>query len=219
MKQAFFLAILLLVAFGCELRLPAKCELEIRIPDDVPQVGMLLDSVYDEDQKHRDQIAEIHTKYGRNSDELKNVGKAMKIADACNLAIVSQILDHHGWLGPDAIGDKANATLFLVIQHAPQETQENYLPMMRKAVNEGKAVAADLALLEDRVSIGRDEMQIYGSQIGTDPKTGEHYLLPLQEPEKVNERRAQVGLGPIEEYLAHWGLEWNVEEYKKTLEN
>ena len=40
--------------------------------------------------------------------------------------------------------------------------------MMRKAVKEGLARATSLALLEDRVALGKGELQIYGSQIGTD---------------------------------------------------
>ena len=50
--------------------------------------------------------------------------------------------------------------------------------------------------------------QIYGSQIvrGED---GEWKLYPVQDPETINERRAAMGLRPIEEYLANWDLEFD----------
>lgn len=34
------------------------------------------------------------------------------------------------------------------------------------------------------------------------------------EPEKVNERRAEVGLGPIEEYTLRFGMTWDLEKHK-----
>jgi hypothetical protein len=37
------------------------------------------------------------------------------------------------------------------------------------------------------------------------------------EPEKVNKRRLEVGLGSIEEYLKNWDIEWNSMEYLKVL--
>ena len=89
--------------------------------------------------------------------------------------------------------------------------------MMREAVKAGKASSRSMALLEDRVGLGKGELQVYGSQIGTDQETGKMYVLPLLDPDKVNERRAEVGLGPIEEYISNWDLEWDVEEYKKNL--
>src|SRR5436190_12861202 len=50
--------------------------------------------------------------------------------DSTNLAKVSSIIDKHGWLGKSQIGNRANYTLWLVIQHADLKTQEKYLPLM-----------------------------------------------------------------------------------------
>jgi hypothetical protein len=64
-------------------------------------------------------------------------------------------LDKYGWLGADVVGGQGNSTLFLVIQHSDQATQEKYLPMMREAVKNGKAQGSSLALLEDRAALGQ----------------------------------------------------------------
>jgi hypothetical protein len=120
-------------------------------------------------------------------------------------------------LGVDSIGIQGNMTLFLVIQHSNLITQEKYLPMMREAVKKGNAVGSSLALLEDRVALGLGKKQIYGSQIGRDPATGNWYVLPLEDPDNVNSRRKQVGLPDIEDYLRNWGLKWDVESYKKEV--
>jgi hypothetical protein len=43
------------------------------------------------------------------------------------------ILQKYGWLGHEEIGDQANTTLFMVIQHSDQVAQEKYLPMLRSS--------------------------------------------------------------------------------------
>ncbi len=181
---------------------------------DKPLVA-ILDTIFKEDQKYRQQIKGIEEKYGWESDEMKDHWKIINEKDSINLIKVKKILDERGWLGADVIGNQGNSTLFLVIQHADIETQEKYLPMMREAVSKGNAEASSLALLEDRVALRKGERQIYGSQVGRDQETGEHYVLPLIDPENVDQRRAEVGLGPIQDYISIWGMTWDVEEYKK----
>jgi len=183
---------------------------------DKPLVA-ILDTIYQEDQKYRQQIKGIEEKYGSNSKKVKAHWKIIMKKDHLNLIKIQKILDERGWLGPDIVGDQGNMTLFLVIQHADLEIQEKYLPMMREAVSKGNAKAYDLALLEDRVALRKGGKQIYGSQIGMNQKTGEFYVLPLVDPDNVNKRRSEVGLGSIQDYISMWEMTWNVEEYKKKL--
>ena len=177
----------------------------------------VLDTVYIEDQKYRQQLYGIEKKYGLESEEVKEHWKVINNRDSINLIKVKKILDEHGWLGVDIVGDQGNRTLFLVIQHADIKTQEQYLPMMREAAKNGNAISSDLALLEDRVALRNGEKQIYGSQIGRDQTTGEYYVLPLIDPDNVDIRRAEVGLGLIKDYVSRWEIIWNVEEYKNKL--
>lgn len=176
-----------------------------------------LDSIFIEDQTYRKQIDGIEEKYGLESKEIKEHWKIINEKDSINLIKVKSILDKYGWVGADVVGEQGNSTLFLVIQHSDQATQEKYLPMMREAVKNGKARGRSLALLEDRVALGQGKRQIYGSQIGRDPETQIRYVLPLEDPDNVDKRRAEVGLGPLSEYVNHWQIEWDVEQYKKDL--
>jgi hypothetical protein len=183
---------------------------------DKPLVA-LLDSIFDEDQGLRRQIDEVEERFGRDSPEMQDHWQRIAEKDSFNLIAVRRILDERGWLGPDVVGGKGNQTLFLVIQHSDQATQETYLPMMREAVAKGNAQASSLALLEDRVALGRGERQTYGSQIGYDEETGASFLLPLEDPDHVDARRAAMGLGPLSDYMARFGLGWDVEAYKREL--
>ncbi|MCB0428968.1 MAG: hypothetical protein H6585_03450 [Flavobacteriales bacterium] len=183
---------------------------------DKPLVAML-DTIYMEDQQHRLKLDGIEAKYGLNSSEEKAVWDTINTMDSINLIRVRKILDEHGWLGPNVIGQQGNMTLFLVIQHADPETRDKYLPMMRDAVKQGNANANHLALLEDRSALDKGNKQIYGSQITIDPETGEPFVSPLIDPDNVDHRRAEVGLGPLQDYISHWGLTWNADAYKKKL--
>ena len=148
---------------------------------------------------------------------MKDHWKIIQEKDSINLIAVSSILDQYGWLGSEVVGQQGNSALFLVIQHADINTQQKYLPMMREAVKSGKARGSNLALLEDRVALRQGKKQIYGSQIGRDPITNLYFVSPLEDPDNVDKRRAEVGLGPLADYVSKWNIQWDVEQYKKDL--
>lgn len=177
----------------------------------------LLEKIYHDDQAGRLQLDEIEKKYGWDSKEVRATWKVINEKDSINLIKVKGILDTYGWLGINEVGRQGNSTLFLVIQHSNQATQEKYLPMMREAVKNGKAQGSSLALLEDRVAMGQGKRQLYGSQIGRDMQTQTYYVSPLEDPDNVDKRRAEVGLGPLAEYVDYWQIKWDVEQYKKDL--
>lgn len=187
------------------------------------QLIAILDTISVDDQKYRgdknyrQQLDDFAKKYGWESKETKDYLKLMKDQDSINLIKIQKILNTYGWPGADIVGDKGDSCIFLVIQHADQETQEKYLPIMREAVQKGNAKARNLAFLEDRVALRKGERQIYGSQIGPDPETGEWTGAPLIDPDSVDKRRAEVGLGTLQDYISDYGMTWNVEEYKKKL--
>ena len=176
-----------------------------------------LDSIYTKDQKYRLQFDEIEKKYGWESNEMKAHWKTINEKNSVILIEIKSLLDKYGWLGTDVIGEQGNSTLFLVIQHSDIATQERYLPMMREAVKNGKAKRGAFALLEDRVALREGKKQIYGSQIGQDSETKLYYVSPLEDPDNVDKRRAEVGLQPLAEYVNQWQIKWDVRQYKKDL--
>ena len=82
--------------------------------------------------------------------------------------------------------------------------------MMREAVKNGKAAGSSLALLEDRVALGQEKKQIYGSQIHRDQRTGKYFVAPIEDEFNVNRRRASVGLEPLEDYVKHWNIDYKL---------
>lgn len=176
----------------------------------------ILEKVFVDDQAARQEYVEIRQKFGDDFLKLKECWETIQKNDLENLPKVTEILDHHGWLGPDTVGEQGSSTLFLVIQHADIKTQQKYLPMMREAVKNYKASGSSLALLEDRVALREGKRQIYGSQITT-TNDGKMWLSPLEDPDNVDKRRAEVGLETLGQYLKRFDLKWDLVEYKKLL--
>jgi hypothetical protein len=133
----------------------------------------------------------------------------MALQDSLNLLRVTAILDSAGWLGAEEVGATGSQALFLVLQHADRlpDVQARYLPVMRQAVEEGRARPHELAMLEDRVAVNHGQPQPYGSQIGW--KDGKPFMRPIADELHVNERREAVGLEPLEQYAERFGLHWS----------
>ncbi len=175
----------------------------------------LLDTIYYYDQNLRIVWNEIDKKYGNNSKQADSIIRVVEKVDSINVIKVTKILDENGWLGEDVVGEKGNITLFLIIQHSNLETQLKYLPMFREAVKNGKAKPNQLALLEDRILMEQGKKQIYGSQLMWDQNTGKYIVYPIEDPDNVDKRRAEVGLKTLSEYLKNWDIIWDVEEHKR----
>ena len=73
--------------------------------------------------------------------------------------------------------------------------------------------------MEERVALRGGEKQIYGSQIGSYPETGDHNFMSIVDPENVDIRWSKVGLSSIQEYFAKWGMIWeeNINHIKNLL--
>lgn len=167
-----------------------------------------LESVLAEDQRYRQMISSVEAEHGLQSDEMKELFDKMRVNDSLNTLKVTAILDRHGWLGPKEIGEEANSCLFLVIQHAGLKIQEKYLPIMRNAVELGKAREIDLAYLEDRVAVEQGRKQIYGTQLYRNRATGNFYFAPIEDEPNVNRRRMGIGLEPIEDRAKELGFDY-----------
>jgi len=185
------------------------------IPIFYEAIADTLKEVLDKDQKYRNQIQSIISTYGDNSKELREVNFIINTIDSSNLLIVSNILDRFGWLGISDVGEVANTSLFLVIQHSNLSIQKKYLPIIKLAKRNGKASPEQLALLEDRIAIAEGKKQIYGSQIGYNQQTKKYYVLPLLDSENVDKRRKALGLETMVNYTMKWGIIWASPNTKK----
>lgn len=160
-------------------------------------IATVLEKVYDSDQMIRGEMSKLRQKYNTASAEYKELARRMQVTDSINLIVVTSLIDQYGWLSKAVVGKTGNLAIWLVIQHADLATQEKYYPIMEKAVQENKATKKDLAYLEDRILMRQGKKQLYGTQYKLDPETNEMKLWEVEDPDRLNERRAAVGLPPM----------------------
>lgn len=126
-----------------------------------------------------------------------------------NLQIVVSILEQCGMPSREILNGKEMSAIWLVLQHSPPAYQSKYISLLETSAEKGDIPYGSIALMKDRALLHEGKPQIYGSQVLNDK------LYKLIEPEYVNQRRAEVGLEPIEEYLKHFDIEFKVEQLTK----
>lgn len=143
----------------------------------------------------------------RDADQAERTGQAVggPETDRERAERLREIIDEHGWPTPDMVGDEGGSAAWLIAQHADFdiEFQRQVLDLMRSAVAAGDAGPSELAFLEDRVAVNAGQPQTYGSQI----RCAEGQALPatpIADQDQVDERRREIGLDPLDEYLAEF---------------
>lgn len=171
-----------------------------------------LDSIWIAEQGPLRKRDAMFKKYGADSEQYAKYQAIYEKNHIVNEAKIKAILAD-GWPELQVIGDMGNRTICNVLQHSDYETRMAYLPLMKQAVNDGQLSAQLLVRAEDRLATDRGELQIYGGQMKYDPETKSLKLWPVLDPENIDKRRAEVGLGPIAEFLKmRFDYEWNLEE-------
>ena len=109
----------------------------------------------------------------------------------------------YGWPTRTLVGDDGATAAWAIAQHSDLDPkfQRQMLELMRAAVAAGEADRGELAYLTDWVAANAGQPQTYGTQMGCG-EDGKPKLVPLAEPDRVDELRAEAGLPTLEEYLA-----------------
>lgn len=110
---------------------------------------------------------------------------------------MSAVVDELGWPGKSLVGEEASHAAWLLVQHADAdpEFQKKCLDLMKKAPP-GEVSGKDIAYLTDRTLINSGQPQVYGTQLNEKFEPS-----PMSDPDHVDKRRAEVGLGPLKEYI------------------
>ena len=154
----------------------------------------------DEDQRIRTLVSPPQGQHAvRLPDEV--AAEWLRI-DEDNTRWLAEILSARGWPGRTLAGEDGAAAAWLLAQHADDDPvrQRAFLDALRGAVGQGEASVAHLAYLEDRVRVNAGQPQLYGTQFTvTDGQFGPR---PIENPQRLDERRAAAGLEPFADYEA-----------------
>lgn len=180
-----------------------------------PTLADHLRRIMEEDQRYRVRADSAWREHNQSlADSLFRLQTKL---DQKNLAFITRMLDSAGISAFENTGPDGLLTAWLTIQHGDTRTQEKYLPAFRKANKNGLLSSEHLALLEDRVLIGNDKHQRYGTQVARNARTDQDYVQPLENVDSVDVWRARMGMCPLRAYLMGYGINWNPGQYKKIL--
>lgn len=135
--------------------------------------------------------------------------KAMLQGDSGRTARLQAIVEEYGWPNSARVGREAAGAAFLILQHSPvQEFQEQMLPVLEQLAAAGEVPGSDAAMLIDRVLMHQDLPQRYGTQFKL--VEGRWVLHRIENEAQLEERRQEMGLPSMDEYMAL------MEQYTKT---
>jgi hypothetical protein len=127
--------------------------------------------------------------------------------DMKNTADMKELTGLWGWFTISQFGKEADGNAWLLVQHADyaHDFQEKVLGLLENLYPAGETSPANYAYLYDRVALsfnnaGKRKPQRYGTQL-TRGEAGKMTPAPVEDPEHLDERRKQMGLKPIAEYL------------------
>lgn len=159
---------------------------------DCATVETQLDSIYKIDQSIR--------KNFNLSQDYVNLNHVISIIESCG------------------IPDKRSCvkTVFLVLQHNHNSYQKKYIGKLKEQVKKGNFSSSSIAMMEDRILASEGQPQLYGTQVRM-INGSKAELIELYQPEKVNQRRMEMGLGPIEPYLEGFGIEFTIQQVEDII--
>ena len=135
------------------------------------------------------------------SDELfGGYNERMAATHKKNAESLDRIIDEYGWPGRSLVGKDGADAAWLVVQHAigNPEFQRKCLRMLKSAAANGEIPASQVACLEDRICVFEGRPQRYGTQFDWDGN-GKLCPHPIEDPERVDDYRAAVGLETLSE--------------------
>ena len=166
-----------------------------------PGLAAKIDSLAEVDQKWNGEIRKIRN--GESHVDLDEAQTMISTINSRNYFELQKIMTQHGYPGFDLVGEKASNNFWLLVQHQDEhrEFQEAVLEKMKMEVNRKNAAPKNFAYLTDRVGINSNQLQIYGTQMRLNSDSTSYEPMPTLYPEGLDDRRAEVGLPPMEAYI------------------
>lgn len=128
----------------------------------------------------------------------------MGIVDRANTARLKVLVERCGFPDQDRHGEQAQGDAWLLVQHADHDVafQKHVLSLLEKmAVQRGEPVRRSFAYLADRVAVAEQRPQLYGTQLmAPAERPCDFDFNPMDDRAKVEERRAALGLPPLDIY-------------------
>ena len=124
--------------------------------------------------------------------------------DSANLIALEQLIVERGFPTLSKLGYKCCDHAALIAQHSPPDYLHWFLEQAQVAADSGDFIRSWIAYMTDRDLDHQNKPQLYGTQgLTRDGLTGMYLIKDI---EHLNERRRNMDLEPIEDYLPHMDM-------------
>jgi pimeloyl-ACP methyl ester carboxylesterase len=168
---------------------------------ELPELQAALATRVEQDQQARFQMIEAMKPKADGSVEIpSDLLQAVRKIDQENTAWLKAQVDEHRWLGKSLVGVEGAHNAWLIVQHADEDRafQRRCLELMND-IGGNEVSAIDLAYLTDRILSAEGKPQRFGTQ--TTVVDGEYTPGDVEDPENLDQRRAELGLPSMADYL------------------
>lgn len=176
------------------------------------QLGYMTDIDQSLRKLWNDNEAKVHFQDDAQFDAFRaNIPERVQKIDEFNTAKLQNMLKNRGWFRDDLDGRGAANDAWLIAQHADRnpEFQKDVLKLIEAQLESPGVSKSNYAYLYDRVQMntahtdGTEPLLRYATQGRcTGPGTWENY--PVEEPERIDALRAEVGLGTLADYKSRF---------------
>ncbi|MET1055814.1 MAG: DUF6624 domain-containing protein [Pedobacter sp.] len=159
----------------------------------------------------------------------KGYNQEMASLHSINAGKLNEIIDTIGYPTIEKVGQEACEAAWMIIQHSIGQPvfMKRCAKLLEILAQENQAYLINLAYLTDRIAVFEDQPQQYGTQFDWDEK-GQLSPNIFDDDDKVNQRRASIGLNTLEEQTAlirrraeieNQSISEDFEERKKEIAN
>ncbi|MEP5935560.1 MAG: DUF6624 domain-containing protein [Winogradskyella arenosi] len=151
--------------------------------------------------------------FNDNTDVIKT---KITLSEECGI-LASETIEKYGWLSISQVGKSINNNLGLILGYANDSIKNKYKSLIKVSVLKGESNPTNYARLIDGLLVYNGELQLYGSIVGPDIYSDEFKMrvYHISEPEYVNQRRREIGLNTIQDYLQLYDINWEIPQKEK----
>lgn len=160
------------------------------------------------DQAYFNEIGIAFRKVGMRSSVASAIWKLKFMVQEKSQKELEQLVALKGWPKTSDVGQPAVMSAYLVAMHTNDGSQKKYLPMIWKSCEEKELPWQRYANIYDRCLFNENKPQKYGTHTKFNEVTMSEELYPLEDETKVDEWRKELGLEPLEEYLARLNIKF-----------
>jgi hypothetical protein len=150
----------------------------------------------DEDQAIRHQAFNLPADKAKEDELFKN----LETVDWKLTAELKEIVQKNGWPTIRLVGADASQAASLILVHSPdRDFQREMLPKLSRMVEQDEIFGSDVAYVIDKLLVSDGKPQLLGTQFSFE---GDFMIMkPVEDPENLDQRRAQYLLPPMKEYI------------------